>query len=220
MDSLLSQLGDTQQRLLRQLLLAPEGCAVETLCERLHISHNAVRQHLTALTARGHVQRVQSVPTGGRPQMRYALTPSGRGLFPRNYGIIATALLSQLQERLGEPATTEFLEQLGRAVASSQPPLQPDDKPDGLARSLAQRLTEAGYEALPARHGEDWQVEAFNCVFHALAREHPQVCRFDLAYMEAITGRRIHHMECMVRGGHVCRFRIGAASPAGNAQRR
>lgn len=44
-----------------------------------------------------------------------------------------------------------------------------------------------------------------------LAQQHPQVCRFDLAYMEAATGRRIHHMECLVRGGHVCRFRIDDA---------
>jgi predicted ArsR family transcriptional regulator len=64
---------------------------------------------------------------------------------------------------------------------------------------------------VPARHGDDWQVEAFNCVFHALARQHPQVCKFDLAYLEGVSGRRIHHMECIVRGGHVCRFRIGDA---------
>ena len=86
--------------------------------------------------------------------------------------------------------------------------------------SQAERLDALGYEALPARHGDDWQVEAFNCVFHALARQHPQVCKFDLAYMEAATGRRIHHMECIVRGGHVCRFRIGEsriAEPRGGS---
>jgi predicted ArsR family transcriptional regulator len=59
------------------------------------------------------------------------------------------------------------------------------------------------------------QVEAFNCVFHALARQHPQVCKFDLAYLEGVSGRRIHHMECIVRGGHVCRFRIGDARHVG-----
>lgn len=207
----LSQLGDTRQRLLRQLLQSSQGCTVETLCMRLRISHNAVRQHLTALMRNRFVERVQSLPTGGRPQMRYALTASGRNLFPRNYGVIAGALLGQLHARLGDAATVAFLEQLGRGVAASQPAMQPDESPDGIARALAERLDAVGYEALPARHGEGWEVEAFNCVFHALAREHPQVCKFDLAYMEAVTGRRIHHMECIVRGGHVCRFRIGGA---------
>ncbi|HVI25284.1 MAG TPA: hypothetical protein VM576_03700 [Xanthomonadaceae bacterium] len=213
----LARFGETQQRLLRQLLQAgAAGSAVETLCERLRISHNAVRQHLTALIGRGVVERAASQPTGGRPQARFALTAEGRELFPRNYGAIAGALLSQLHARLGEAEVATMLQELGTTVAATQPALQPDDAPDGLARALAQRLDALGYEALPARHGDEWQVEAFNCVFHALARQHPQVCKFDLAYMEAATGRRIHHMECIVRGGHVCRFRIGAPRGARN----
>jgi predicted ArsR family transcriptional regulator len=207
----LARFGDTQQRLLRQLLQSgADGAAVELLCERLRISHNAVRQHLTALIGQGVVERASSQPTGGRPQARFTLTAAGRELFPRNYGAIASALLSVLHTRLGESEVGALLEQLGATVAATQPALQPGAGPDSLARALAQRLDALGYEALPARHGEEWQVEAFNCVFHALARQHPQVCKFDIAFMEAATGRRIHHMECMVRGGHVCRFRLGA----------
>ena len=207
----LARFGETQQRLLRQLLQAgTEGAAVETLCDRLRISHNAVRQHLTALIGHGVVARAPSQPTGGRPQARFALTSTGRELFPRNYGAIASALLSVLHGRLGEDQVAALLEELGMTVAATQPALEPADAPDGLARALAQRLDALGYEALPARHGDEWHIEAFNCVFHALARQHPQVCKFDLAFMEASTGRRIHHMECMVRGGHVCRFRLGA----------
>lgn len=212
MGEALRHLGDTRQRLLRQLLPAADGCTVETLCERLRISHNAVRQHLTALIGRGWVQRAASLPSGGRPQMRYALTASGRELFPRNYGLLSTALLAQLHERFGDAGLEAFLERLGRSVAATQPPLLEDANGAGhetLVRALAQRLDELGYEAVPARHNGEWQVEAFNCVFHALARQHPQVCRFDLAYMKAATGHRIHHMECIVRGGHACRFRVG-----------
>lgn len=213
----LRHLGETRQRLLRQLLPAADGCTVETLCERLRISHNAVRQHLTALIGHGWVQRVASQPSGGRPQMRYGLTASGRDLFPRNYGLLSTALLAQLHERLGDDGLKAFLEQLGRSVATSQPlPTEHADH-EALVRALAQRLDELGYEAVPARHNGEWQVEAFNCVFHALARQYSQVCRFDLAYMKAATGQRIHHMECIVRGGHVCRFRVGPEPASGDA---
>ena len=204
----LAQFGDTQQRLLRQLLLSREGAGVEELCERLHVTHNAVRQHLTTLTVRGLVERIQPRSTGGRPQARYALTAEGRELFPRNYGAIAAALISQLHARLGENEVGALLQELGSTVAATQAPLQADGG-EALARALAQRLDALGYEAVPARHGDDWQVEAFNCVFHGLARQHPQVCKFDLAYMEQATGRRVHHMECIVRGGHVCRFKLG-----------
>ena len=205
----LARLGDTRQRLLRQLLLSPDGCSVEELCQRLRISHNAVRQHLTSLTTADHIQRVESRATGGRPQARYGLTATGRELFPRNYGAIAAALLSQLHARMGEDEIGAMLQELGATVAATQPAMSPGQDNEALARALADRLDALGYEALPARHDDGWQVEAYNCVFHALARQHPQICKFDLSYMEATTKRRIHHMECIVRGGNVCRFKIG-----------
>lgn len=210
----LAQFGDTQQRLLRQLLLARDGTGVEALCEQLGISHNAVRQHLTALTSRGLVERVESVATGGRPQVRYGVTAGGRELFPRNYGAIAAALITQLHARMGEAEVGAMLQELGTTVAATQSVIQAESG-EALARALAKRLDALGYEAVPARHGDDWQVEAFNCVFHGVARQHPQVCKFDLAYMEGVTGRQVHHMECIIRGGHACRFKLGPESAQG-----
>lgn len=77
-----------------------------------------------------------------------------------------------------------------------------------MVRALAGRLDSLGYEAVPARNAGEWQVEAFNCVFHALARQNPQVCKFDLAFLEAVSGEKIQQAACMLRGDHACRFRI------------
>lgn len=209
----LLNLGTTQQRLLRQLLMSGSGCTVEDLCLRLKITHNAVRQHLTSLTVDRYVERVEAIATGGRPQLRYAITMAGRELFPRNYGAIAGALLTRLETHLGNNAVGELLVELGSAVAESQLPLPPTQDEEGLVKAVADRLDSLGYEAVPARQAStgEWQVEAFNCVFHALAKQNPQVCKFDLAYMEAISGRKVALTACMLHGEHVCRFRIKPA---------
>ena len=81
---------------------------------------------------------------------------------------------------------------------------------DETAVALADQLDALGYEAQAVKRDGEMQVEAWNCVFHALAKAHPDICRFDLAFMEAATGRPVHHLECLIRGGHACRFRLGA----------
>lgn len=207
----LLQLGGTQQRLLRQLLMSAGGCTVEDLCLRLRVTHNAVRQHLTALMARQYVERVDAIASGGRPQHRYAITPAGRELFPRNYGAIAGALLLRLEDTLGRKAVAEWLVELGTSVAQAQAPLPSAESEEALVKALADRLDSLGYEAVPARSGGTWQVEAFNCVFHALARQNPQVCQFDLAYLEAVSGRPVALTACVLHGAHSCRFRLGPA---------
>ena len=209
----LLNLGGTQQRLLRQLLMSGGGCTVEDLCLRLKITHNAVRQHLTSLMADHYVERVEAIATGGRPQLRYAITMTGRELFPRNYGAIAGALLTRLETHLGNDAVGELLVELGSAVAASQLPLPAVQDEEALVKAMADRLDSLGYEAVPARQASsgEWQVEAFNCVFHALAKQNPQVCKFDLAYMEAVSGRKVALTACMLHGEHVCRFRIKPA---------
>ena len=214
----LHRLGATQQALLRHMLQRPEGVGVEALCERLRISHNAVRQHLSALIARGWVKRVAPRQTGGRPEARFGLTAGAHALFPRNYAQIAGALIEGVIARLGEEGARDMLVQLGHALGTAEPPCT-ESGDDGVANALAKRLDQLGYEALATRRGGEAQIEAYNCVFHTLARAHPDVCRFDIAYMEAASGRRIHHVECMIRGGHACRFRIGEPrAPAANAE--
>ncbi|GAB6197106.1 helix-turn-helix transcriptional regulator [Lysobacter xanthus] len=209
----LAQLGSTRQALLRHLLRGgPDGGDVESLCLALRISHNAVRQHLTALTAAGFVEHAAARRTGGRPQSRYRLTAGGQDLFPRNYGLIAGAMLGAITERMGDDATRGLLADIGTRLGHADP-IDPDQPDADIARALAERLQRAGYEAVPTLRGGQPQVEAFNCVFHAIARDNPAVCRFDIAYMEAASGRRIQHAECIVRGGHVCRFLIGHDAP-------
>jgi predicted ArsR family transcriptional regulator len=205
----LRQLGPTRQKLLRALLAAPQGASVEDLCDGLGVSHNAVRQHLTALITAGFIERGTALPTGGRPQSRYVLLPAGRDLFPRHYGLIATGVLDYLYASAGKTGVQAMLVEVGRTLGAAAAERINLVDADDTATALAEQLDALGYEAQAVRRDGETQVEAYNCVFHALAKAHPDVCRFDLAFMEAATGRPVQHMECLLRGGHACRFRLG-----------
>lgn len=212
--SALHQLGQTQQKLLRSLLAAPQGTSVETLCLALHVTHNAVRQHLAALIAAGYVAHGTAQPTGGRPQARYLLLPAGRELFPRNYGLIADSILEHLYASAGKAGVQALLASMGQELGSSAASRIHGENAAEIATHLAEQLDALGYEAATVKRDGETQVEAYNCVFHTLAKQHPDICRFDLAFMEAATGRAIQHMECLLRGGQACRFRIGKPKPA------
>ena len=205
------QPGETQQRLLRRLMQAPQGASVEELCNALGITHNAVRQHLTALMSAGFVERGEAKPSGGRPRAVYVLLPAGRELFPRNYALIAGGMIEHLYASAGTGAVQAMLVEIGTKLGKAAAQIIGDhNDPPAVAAALAEQLDALGYEAQALRRGERGEVEAWNCVFHALAKAHPDVCRFDLAFMQAATGHKVQHTDCMLRGSPACRFRIGA----------
>lgn len=208
--SALRQLGGTQQKLLRKLLLSPQGATVEELCRAIGITHNAVRQHLTALMAQGLVARGEAVPSGGRPRACFVLLPAGRELFPRNYALIAGGVLEYLYAHEGTHAVQAMLAEMGAKLGrDAAERIAAATNPDEVTRLLAEQLDTLGYEAQVVEAEGHAEVEAWNCVFHSLARTHPDVCRFDLAFMGAATGRPVQRTQCMLHGAPACRFRIG-----------
>lgn len=210
----LRQLGTTQQRLLRKLLASPQGATVEDLCKALGVTHNAVRQHLTALLAAGFVARGESIASGGRPRACYVLQPAGRELFPRNYALMARGMIEYLYAHSGTAAVQEMLGAMGAQLgADAAARIGAATNAEEATRLLAEQLDVLGYEARTVTAGDHDEVEAWNCVFHNLAKTHPDVCRFDIAFMSAATGRPVQRTQCMLHGSPACRFRLGHRSP-------
>jgi predicted ArsR family transcriptional regulator len=204
-------LGFRQQQLLTMLLRDKAGLTVEDLSQGLCITANAVRQHLMALERDGLVAKGETQSSGGRPEQLYELTSAGNELFPRHYSWFAELLLDSLRNEKGTDALRERLESMGRAVAR-----QVESKVAGAEdtaeriKALAGIMRELGYESGPVDSPKEKlpAIEATNCVFHSLAQRYPEVCHFDLAMMSKVVGRDVIHDECMVRGGHVCRFKF------------
>jgi predicted ArsR family transcriptional regulator len=207
--SLIDQRGVTQRRLLEALQKNPEGLSVDRLTLDLGITANAVRQHLTALERDRLVIHEVAPLARGRPQFLYQLSELGQEAFPRRYRELAEAVLSELGEHLGNTALVQAMRRIGERAAQA-----------ANARHLSVAATagimkQLGYEA-EARSSVTGGAEiiAHNCVFHRLAAQFPAVCEFDLGFMEAATGSKVEHRECMVRGGSVCRFKLSRLSGA------
>ena len=220
----MTNLGDRQREILHALLQDRAGLTIDRLVSDLGITRTAVRQHLASLERDGLVARGGSQPSGGRPEHLYVLTEKGAEHFARRYSWFADLLVDLLKTELGGDGVRQRLSELGKKTAQSmrQNERRPAESEDRITR-LAKVMGELGYEAsraaanvpaVPAASGGE--IVARNCVFHQLARSHPEVCAFDLGFMSEFVGAPIEHTECMVRGGHCCRFRFGPKKTEGS----
>jgi predicted ArsR family transcriptional regulator len=210
--SLISDIGGTQQVLMRELLRNKDGLTVEALATILDVSRNAVRQHLTSLERDGLVAKGRTQASGGRPEQLYVLTHAGEERFPRQYSWFSEMLLQMLQAEFGSAGLEEKLVEMGRSVAKSLMMRLPDEEnASKRVAAIAEIMQEIGYDAVTKTENGEQEIEAHNCVFHELAAKCPQVCSFDVALLSSCSGRRVEHRSCMVRGDDACRFRFDPA---------
>lgn len=206
---MLQGLGRTQQDLLNALLHKAGGMSIDELAEHLAVTRTAIRQHLAALERDGLVARGETRPTGRRPEQLYQLTDHAREQFPRQYQLLASALIDEVADIIGPEALATLMRNLGRKLALDREQQVVDET------KIVQHMNQAGYEAeVFFRSSGDQEIVAHNCVFHRLAAAHPVVCELDLALIGALGGAEVEHSECMVRGGNVCRFKLRPGEPA------
>ncbi|MDH4557289.1 HTH domain-containing protein [Pseudomonas sp. BN417] len=200
---MLQGMGRTQQDLLGALLYQPGGMSIDELAGHLAVTRTAIRQHLAALERDGLILRGETRPTGRRPEQLYLLSSHGRELFPRQYQLLADLLIDEVAAIIGRDALLRLMRTLGRKLATDMEAQVVDE-----AR-IVQHMNQAGYEAeVFFRSSGEPEIVAHNCVFHHLAAAHPEVCELDLALIGTLGGGQVEHLECMLRHGQVCRFRV------------
>ncbi|SDH59877.1 helix-turn-helix transcriptional regulator [Pseudomonas panipatensis] len=200
---MLQGLGRTQQDLLTALLYRASGMSIDELAEQLAVTRTAVRQHLAALERDALVLRGTTRPTGRRPEQLYLLSPRGRELFPRQYQLLADLLIGEIAQLVGHDALVALMRNLGTRMAAGL------EQATVSEARIVEHMNETGYAAqVFARSAGEPEIVAHNCVFHHLASAHPEVCELDLALIGTLGGGSVEHLECMVRGGQVCRFHL------------
>jgi DeoR family suf operon transcriptional repressor len=207
----LNATGDTQHRLLTQLLDCKSGLTIDELAARLDITRTAVKQHISALESSGDIAQSSARKTGGRPGRVYVLTDVGVENFPKKYSWFSRVLFEKLRGQIGADQFAQYMYELGVEMsASAIPRLLGKTRPERVSEIL-KIMNETGFLAYavgPAQGDTLPRIECKNCVYHDMSKEFTEVCRFDIGFISGLMGADVEHEECMQRGGQCCRFRF------------
>ncbi|HEX4923834.1 MAG TPA: transcriptional regulator [Bdellovibrionales bacterium] len=204
-------LHENQRKILDYLLSIPDGATLAELAEHLGVTKTAAREHVIKIESLGYLTHFDSTGTVGRPKRRYVLTPEGHEVFPRQYSWLSNVLLELLAEDLGNEGLRRMMRNLAKKVADSMGARFEKSRPvPELLAEITRALNELGYRASlkqsDLRKGAI--LEATNCVYHSVAKEHPSLCSFDVQFIERASGMNVKLEDCIARGGSVCRFCI------------
>jgi len=199
-----------QQALLDALLHHRDGMSVDELAAVLNISRNATNQHLSSLTRLDLIESELRPSKGGRPVRAYFLSSQGLEVFSRRYANFSKLLINWIRSSNGEQGLQNCLAGLGKQIAREFNPRVAELNSLALKiGEVASIMNELGYEATTQTTDDGAsEIIASNCVYQQIASECKQVCELDLNLMEAMLEARVEHHECMVQGGHCCRFGI------------
>jgi predicted ArsR family transcriptional regulator len=56
--------------------------------------------------------------------------------------------------------------------------------------------------------GEVITLRTYNCPFHELAQEHPEICEMDRGMLQKVLGAEVHLSKCMLEGHSGCVFTV------------
>jgi predicted ArsR family transcriptional regulator len=204
-------LHENQRKILDYLLEHPEGATLDELSTHLGITKTAVKDHLLKIEGLGYLSFKDTKGHIGRPRRRYLLSQEGHDAFPKQYSWLSSVLLELLAQDLGKNGVEILMQNLADKVAKSfEPKFKNPNSHVELLRMIAKTMNELGYRATlkqsDLRKGAI--IEATNCVYHSVAKAHPELCGFDVRFIENASKMKVKLESCIARGGVVCRFCI------------
>jgi predicted ArsR family transcriptional regulator len=203
----------TRDRVAR-VILEDGPSTTAALAARLGLTGAAVRRHLDALLAAGHLEaREQAVrgPRGrGRPARVFALTDAGHAAMTSAYDDLAASALRYLAEIAGPGAVERFA---ADRVADLERRYQPavaaagSDTRDRTV-ALAAALSADGYAASARPSVMGTQLCQGHCPVQHVATEFPQLCDAETAVFARLVGAPVQRLATLAHGEHVCTTHI------------
>jgi predicted ArsR family transcriptional regulator len=201
---------DPKRRLL-YILKILGSAGLEDLSKRMKISRMGVHKHLTDLQDRGLVQSSEVRRGVGRPIMCYSLTNSGKSIFPKAYGQIATFALDYIEKNLGKLAVETVLRERQSELLDKYHQILKNLDFDQKVKSLARLRDEEGYIAESKKTGKKSDSHVlleYNCPIIMIAEKHWEACSIETELFEKVLDAEIKATHRAAKGDSICKFSI------------
>jgi predicted ArsR family transcriptional regulator len=191
-------------------ILRGSTSTVDELAQKLSLTDNAVRSHLTTLERDGLVRQTGLRRGARKPHFTYALTDEADQLFPKAYDALLNQLIGVLKNRLSPAEMEDILREVGRAVAGDVR----EDKKESL-ESRAQRalkvLEAIGGAATIEQHEDRVVIQGNGCPLATAVAVHPEVCQLAETLVAEIVKAPVEE-RCDRTARPQCRFEIDATT--------
>jgi len=187
-------------------LLRGAPCTVEDLAEKLSLTDNAVRAHLSTLERDGLVRQSGLRRGPRKPHFTYVLTDEADRLFPKAYDALLNQLIAVLKTRLSPSEIEDALREVGRAMAATAPAGQ-NANLESRVQSALKVLEAIGGAAEVVTHEDKFVIEGSGCPLAAAVSVHPEVCQLAESLVAEIVKAPVHE-QCDRSGRPKCRFEI------------
>jgi predicted ArsR family transcriptional regulator len=181
--------------------------SLANLAQSLGISKMATLKHLTALEAKGIVERSFQAGGRGRPRAYFALTSKAARLFPEAYANMTICALQFIEQKMGRPAVVRLLQQRNQEVyARNRHRFEDKDFP-GRVEELVSLREESGYMAQRGKIGtRSAEVLEHNCPIMAVAQSYGEACTAEVEMFQKLLHADVEATHRVVAGAPVCRF--------------
>mgnify|MGYP001829259275 CR=1 FL=1 len=177
----------------------------------LELTPPAVRRHLAALEAEGHIAARHAVAARrgrGRPARRYVATSSAHEHMAAAYAELALQALGHLTAAAGAEAVRGFAnERAAEAISRYRTRVErAGEDVEARTRALADALADDGYEATarPVPGTTTVQLCQGHCPVQRVAAEFPELCEAETAAFSDLLGVHVQRLATLAAGGHVC----------------
>ena len=177
------------------------------IADRLELTYNAVRVHLTALERDGLIRKAGLRRGETRPSATYELAAGVENALSRAYMPFASHLMRALGDRLPNQELTELMRDVGRRLAAEWP--QPRGPVTQRVDEASALLQELGAPNEVQRSGHALRIRGFGCLLAAAVHGQPHVCHAMESLLGELVGAPVH--ECCERGAQPrCCFEISS----------